>query len=154
MTKTLTLADRLLEAQRNIGAAKKGADNPFFKSKYADLPAVMEVVKQPLNDAGISVTQEMKVHRNSVTGEPYNVLHTVLRSGDELIESSVLVPAMTDIQKFGGAISYLKRYALQALLFVPTEDLDGEDVMERKPKRKTSARPKAAAKTADIAVSF
>lgn len=119
----------LLEAQKNIGAATKGAENPFFKSNYADLSTVMEVVKKPLNDAGLSVTQQLEIKTNSANGAPYNTLVTAIRDDKGCsISSEVLVPEVKDIQKLGAAITYLKRYALQALLFVPTEDDDGNSV--------------------------
>lgn len=127
-----TINTQLLEAQRNIGAAVKGSANPFFKSSYADLGTVMEVVKKPLNDAGLAVTQELSVRINQVTGLPFNILNTTIRSESESITSSVAVPEMKDIQKLGGAITYLKRYALQALLFVPTEDDDGNSAAGKK----------------------
>jgi len=127
-----TINTQLLEAQRNIGAAVKGSANPFFKSSYADLGTVMEVVKKPLNDAGLAVTQELSVKINQVTGVPFNILNTTIRSESESITSSVAVPDMKDIQKLGGAITYLKRYALQALLFVPTEDDDGNSAAGKK----------------------
>ena len=41
------LSQALLKAQAQMGAAKKDSKNPFFKSNYADLPTVMEVVKGP-----------------------------------------------------------------------------------------------------------
>jgi len=132
---------QLLEAQRNIGAAIKGSANPFFKSSYADLGTVMEVVKKPLNDAGLAVTQELSVRINEITGMPFNILNTTIRSESDSIVSSVAVPDMKDIQKLGGAITYLKRYALQALLFVPTEDDDGNSASGKKAKAQPKSSP-------------
>ena len=51
------LATALAKAQGQMGSAKKDADNPFFKSKYADLGAVIAAIKQPLSENGISYTQ-------------------------------------------------------------------------------------------------
>src|ERR1035437_4743809 len=51
------IAAALNKAQRNIGSATKGAANPFFKSKYADLGSVMEACKEALNNEGITVLQ-------------------------------------------------------------------------------------------------
>ena len=75
-------------------------------------------------------------------------LTTTLRHRDGgMISSKARIPPTKDIQKFGGAISYMKRYALQALLFVPTEDLDGEDAMVRK-------KPKVVKKVVSAGVPF
>ena len=139
MTEAKRINTQLLEAQRNIGAAVKGSANPFFKSNYADLGTVMEVVKKPLNDAGLCVTQELDVQINEITGVAYNVLRTTIRSESEIITSSVAVPEMKDVQKLGGAITYLKRYALQALLFVPSIDDDGNSASGKKAKPKAKA---------------
>ena len=39
-----------------VSAVKKDADNPFYKSKYADLSSILEVIKEPLKESGLSVT--------------------------------------------------------------------------------------------------
>jgi len=44
-------------AQAQMGGAFKGADNPFFKSKYADLAEIIETCKEPLNNNGITFLQ-------------------------------------------------------------------------------------------------
>ena len=51
------LATALIAAQKEMGRAKKGAVNPFFKSKYADLGSVIEAVKDPLLKNDICYTQ-------------------------------------------------------------------------------------------------
>ena len=52
-----SIAAALNKAQKKIGAAIKGSANPFFKSKYASLSAVMEACKEQLNSEGITVLQ-------------------------------------------------------------------------------------------------
>ena len=66
----------LLRAQKNIGAAVKGASNPFFKSTYADLGSVMEVCKEPLNNEGIVILQTPTVRKNEESGEYENFMET------------------------------------------------------------------------------
>jgi hypothetical protein len=122
------IASALLKAQKKMGAAVKGADNPFFKSKYADLSAVMEVVKEPLNAEGIAVLQSSY----SVDGKHY-VETTLLHESGEFISSGPLQLELSrvDMQSLGSAISYSKRYQLQSLAFVPAEDDDGEKAVSR-----------------------
>tara|TARA_R110000803_G_scaffold14076_1_gene39313 strand:- start:105 stop:536 length:432 start_codon:yes stop_codon:yes gene_type:complete len=129
-----SINNALLKAQTNIGAASKDAENPFFKSNYADLATVMEVVKGPLNDAGLAITQSVGF---TFEGDVFvDTLTTTLYHTDgEQISSTARIPPSKDIQKFGAAISYMKRYALQAMLFVPTADDDGEGAMNRKSKK-------------------
>jgi len=51
------IAAAMVKAQKNIEGATKGADNPYFKSKYANLNAVMEACKEYLSAVGISLLQ-------------------------------------------------------------------------------------------------
>ena len=51
------ISKALLQAQRGIGSAVKGSENPFFHSKYADFSEVIKAVKEPLNNSGISFLQ-------------------------------------------------------------------------------------------------
>ena len=124
------LAAALLKAQRDIGSALKKADNPYFKSKYADLGAVIDAVKGPLNDHGITFLQAVDCHE---IGD-HAVIDTILlhESGQYLSTRTPIFCSKTnDPQAFGSGISYSKRYALQALLGLPTEDDDGEKAMGR-----------------------
>ena len=118
------ITESLLAAQKKMGAAKKGATNPFFHSKYADLGSVMEVCKDELNNVGITVLQPIA----------RDVVETVLvhTSGEYLIsETQVICKAPNDPQAYGGAISYARRYGLQSMLFIPAEDDDGEMATSR-----------------------
>jgi hypothetical protein len=40
-----------------IGKINKDAKNPYFNSAYASLSAILEAIKQPLQDAGLVFTQ-------------------------------------------------------------------------------------------------
>lgn len=121
----------LVKAWKNIGSATKDASNPFFKSTYATLGEVMEVVKQPLLDQGIIVMQPV------VDGE---FVETILlhESGEWISGTMKLVCAKPhDPQAMGSATSYNRRYGLQSMCFVPAVDDDGEKAMARTPARKT-----------------
>jgi hypothetical protein len=125
MTKSesiIKIAPALLKAQKQIGAAKKDAANPFFKSKYADLGSIMEVCKYPLNENGITVLQPISSDDNGVY-----VSTMLLHESGEYIESSMRISAKSpnDPQAQGSAISYAKRYSLQSMVFIPAEDDDG-----------------------------
>jgi len=132
----------LLKAQKNIGAAIKGSENPFFKSKYADLGTVMEACKAPLNDQGIVVIQSPSLRINEVSGESENIMETLLvhESGEFVQGEMKLILDKKDMQKLGSSISYAKRYILQALTFIPSQDDDSEGSMNR-PKKKDFKKP-------------
>ena len=116
------VAAAILAAQKCIGSAKKGAVNPFFKSKYADLGAVIEVCKDALNEAGISCLQPV------ISDGPDTFVETILlHTSGEWIKSRqrVIVKAEHDPQAQGSAITYARRYSLQSLVLIPAEDDDG-----------------------------
>ena len=120
---TSKISAALLLAQKEISGAKKGATNPFFKMKYSDLGSVMEACKDAFNNHGITVLQPI------VYVEGVNTLKTILlHESGEYIESSMKVSCKNpdNPQEMGSAITYAKRYALQALAFIPSEDDDGE----------------------------
>ena len=113
----------LLLAQKEISGAKKGATNPFFKMKYSDLGSVMEACKDAFNNHGISVLQPLSFE------DGVNILKTVLlHESGEYISSSMRIACKNpdNPQEMGSAITYAKRYALQSLAFIPSEDDDGE----------------------------
>ncbi|KKM05950.1 hypothetical protein LCGC14_1748970, partial [marine sediment metagenome] len=104
------LATALLKAQRDIGAALKGATNPFFESKYADLRAVIKAIKEPLNKNGITFLQAV-----DSLGDQHPVIDTILlhESGQYLSTRTPLFCAKpNNPQAFGSGITYSKRYAL------------------------------------------
>lgn len=119
----LKISPALLEAQKQIGSAKKESENPFYHSSYADLGEVMRVCKKPCNDNGITILQPVEADENG------NYVETVLlHESGEFIASRmrVAVKSDNDPQALGSAISYAKRYSLQAMLLIPSEDDDGE----------------------------
>ena len=121
------LAPALLIAQRNIGNALKDSTNPFFKSSYATLNSVIDTCKLHLNNAGIVVLQPV----NSDGVNEYVETFLMHESG-EFISSRMKLLTPKNMQDYGSAISYARRYSLQSLVFMGADDDDGEVTMERK----------------------
>ena len=118
----IKIAPALLTAQKKIGSAKKDATNPFFKSSYADLGAVMEACKEALNDNGITVLQPIGRDEYGAYVETL-LLH---ESGEYITDRMpVVAKAQNDPQAFGSAVTYSRRYSLQSMVFIPAEDDDG-----------------------------
>jgi hypothetical protein len=125
-TSITKIAPALLAAQRAMTAATKGAENPHFRSKYADLATIIEAVKGPLNNAGITFMQSPQGDATGVMVETM-LLH---ESGEWLADTVYLpVPQQTPVA-YGSAITYGKRYGLQSLTGLPSEDDDGEHASE------------------------
>ena len=71
------LATALATAQGEMGSAIKDSDNPFFKSKYADLASVWDACRDPLSKNGFSVVQTTELLRQPDTA-PATVLETTI----------------------------------------------------------------------------
>jgi hypothetical protein len=124
------IATALLKAQTEMSNPKKGATNPFFKSKYADLNSIREAVIPVLNANGISVLQPI-VHT-----ENKNFVKTILlHESGEFMESltEIVYNKVNDAQAQGSGISYARRYALQSFVCVGADDDDGQKAVQNKP---------------------
>lgn len=122
------IASALVKAQLEMSNATKDAKNPFFKSSYADLNSIREAVIPSLNKNGITVLQPIV----QTEGKSY-VKTVLLHTSGETVETSVEIVTSkpNDPQALGSAISYGRRYGLQALMCVGAVDDDGEAGMGR-----------------------
>ena len=110
---------KLLEVKKEIGTLSKNSKNPFFKSAYLDLTALLEAVEPILQENGIILLQPLSEGR----------VCTILIDADDgstIIESEISIPeSITDPQKLGSAITYFRRYTLKSLLAIAEQDDDG-----------------------------
>lgn len=129
------IAKALPKAQAAMGEVFKAADNPHFKTKYASLAAVVDAVVPALNAHGLAVMQPATTRDGKVR------ITTILlhESGQWMRSTLELQPSKTDPQGVGSAITYGRRYALQAVTGVAPEDDDGNAgsnvASQRQPKR-------------------
>jgi hypothetical protein len=130
------LSKALVAAQGDLKPVEKGADNSYFKSKYADLASVVKVVNPILKSHGLAVTQ-----MPGVTEDGNDVLTTRLihESGQWQEATMRLILTKQDAQGLGSAITYARRYAYSAVLGIITEqDDDGNEAS--KPAQQTTRR--------------
>lgn len=116
-----SLALALSKAQSEIKGALKDSNNPFFKSKYADLSSVWDACRGPLTKNELAIVQ-------TIAGDSDNVIVTTMlvhSSGEWVKDSLTMVPVKKDPQGAGSAITYARRYALAAIAGVTPEDDDG-----------------------------
>jgi len=130
------LATALNKAQSGMTGAKKGATNPFFKKSYSDFSMVIEAISQPFADNGLCFVQaaEMNEMKAAVTTR---IMHV---SGQYIESVTELPPTKNDAQGVGSAISYAKRYGLQALAGVPSVDDDGQDAVKHQTTAKKTTK--------------
>ena len=113
-----SIAGALLLFQNKVGAVKKDAVNPFFKSKYASLNTIIEHINLPLSECGLSYAQFP-----DESGLTTILMHS--ESG-EYLQSTYLMPVakQNDPQAVGSAITYARRYALGAILGLAIDEDD------------------------------
>lgn len=127
------LATALAKAQASMGPAIKGAKNPHFRSSYADLSSVVEAIREPFTSNGLAWVQAPSLDAD--TGL-VTVTTRIIHSSGQWVEASVAAmpgrgKADLSPQAVGSAVTYLRRYGLQALAGVPSADDDGEAAMGR-----------------------
>lgn len=138
------LAAALSKAQSEIKGAIKDAENPFFKNVYADLASVWDAIRVPMAANNLAVSQTTSVTENGTV-----LVTTLLHSSGEWIEGTYPLYAKDNSpQSLGSAVTYARRYALQAIMGVaPIED-DGEAAEGRglkndwNPQREMATPPK------------
>ncbi|QSN19640.1 ERF family protein [Mycobacteroides abscessus subsp. abscessus] len=144
VVKHSTLTEALVAAQSEFGVIAKDTANPFFKSKYADLPAVMREAQPVLAKHGLAVSQLPSFF--NADGKIYDTLKTVVihESGQEIASTMVLHPVKIDPQAHGSAITYARRYAYMAALgLVADVDDDGNAASAKAAPAKAAPRKAA-----------
>ncbi len=127
------LLKALSEAKKEIGAISKDSKNPFFKSKYFDVNALIEHVEPVLTAHGLMLLQPL------VDGKVFSQIYHV--ETGEMVESSMEKPQLPDPQKMGSAITYYRRYTLQSLLALQAEDDDANKASGKVKKPKAPEKP-------------
>lgn len=135
------LAGALAAAQGEMAGAAQDKENPFFRSKYADLSSVWEACRKPLANNKLAVIQTMVPNgservcvKTTLAHESGEFISGVLsvrpvrsvKNSNELVTSD-------DPQAMGSAITYARRYSLAAIVGVAPEDDDGEKAQGRTP---------------------
>lgn len=132
MTETLLTA--ILNVQQGAPSISKDTNNPFFKSKYADLPTIWQTIKDLMGENKLIVTNCM----DSKDGSDYIITKIIHTPTGESIESiSKVMLAKATAQEYGSYITYMRRYALSAMLgLVTDEDDDGNAASKQKKEEK------------------
>lgn len=124
MNKSETIAKLALamtKAQSQMTGASRSASNPFFKSKYANLEEVINTIKVPFAEVGLSFLQ-FPITSDGHAGVETIILH---ESGEFISNEFLLKCSKNDPQGMGSAITYARRYGLQSATGLASEDDDG-----------------------------
>ena len=139
-TKHKNIYMALAAAQSQMGPVFKGAVNPHFKSKYADLADVMQVATPALNAEGIATWASI------VTLEGEKFMRTTLSHGETDTHITCDVPLLVnknDMQGMKSATTYAKRIGIESLTGIAPEDDDGNAAASAPPKEPTGPSAKA-----------
>lgn len=123
----------LVKVQAELPTLAKTSTNPHFKSKFAPLDEVNPAALAVLTRHGFAWVTMPCVLTDGTPGLRYRLMH---ESGEELVGEMALMLKASGPQEQGSAITYARRYSVQAVLgLVTDEDDDGNSAA--RPKRQT-----------------
>ncbi len=126
------LAKALVIFHKSVGKVSKADKNPFFGSRYAALHTILDAIADPLRESGLVIVQ-------LPCGEFQLTTRLLHESGQWLEETYYMQPVKSAVKKgqpveewqvtpqaIGSSITYMRRYAIGALLCLNIdEDDDG-----------------------------
>lgn len=102
------------------------SDKGNYKFAYATLDTILDHIRAPLSENGLSVTQAI-----DLAGERPVVRTMLMHSSGEWLESvTPLIGNTNKPQEFGSAVTYARRYALSAMLSLTADDDDDGNVAQ------------------------
>lgn len=125
------LYSALAAAQSEMGRALKDSSNTHLKSKYADLASVFDACMPALSRHGIAVLQP------TFDDDTGRYVKTVLVHGESGESTECRVPLIVqknDMQGYGSAVTYARRYGLMSMTGIAPEDDDGNAAVNAAPK--------------------
>lgn len=136
----IEISKAMNSAQREMKPALKDSTNPHFRSKYSDLASVMDAIREPIGNNGLSVWQDATLDEVGV-----NVTTRIVHVSGQWVEFGPLTIPLSkrDAHAVGSACSYGKRYALCAALgVVSDDDDDGNKASAIQEKKAKEEKPK------------
>lgn len=139
------LMGALAKAQGVMSGAAKDSSNPFFKSRYADLSSIWNACREALSQHALCVSQTMNVDEDG----NMVIVTTLAHSSGQWIRSYLPIKItpepgkkINELQVLGSALTYLRRYALAAIVGVcPDEDDDGNSASGYSTQKSTPTTP-------------
>lgn len=125
-TRNQLLFAALARAQAKMGGASKDGKNPHLKNTYSTLRSVIEACKEPLNSEGLFFLQRVTMDGRTCLCQT-SIGHS---SGEFVVFDTTLAwhkETPPNAQEQGSLFTYAKRYGLQSLLGIPSEDDDGNE---------------------------
>jgi hypothetical protein len=132
------LAAALVKIAAAVENPHKNAQNPHFRSSYADLAEIINTTRHVCAEHGVALVQSPGMSDGLCTVETLMV-----HESGEWIRGEAASPIQKqDPQGVGSAITYLRRYSLAALLGIAQEDDDGNTASERRDRETGKPHPR------------
>jgi len=138
------VSDAIAQAQGKITNAQTTSDNPYFRSKYADLAEIYNVIRAAFSEVGVAIVQGVSsaiVQNESIPLFSVAVTTRLAHKSGQWIEDTFSMPVLKIAKKgsdeaavsgipgaqdFGRVSTYARRYGLAAICGVAQEDSDAE----------------------------
>ena len=123
------LATAMAIAQGELSDAEKSSDNPFFKSKYADLAEVLGQIRPIFSKHGLSLVQFPGQEQDGHVQVTTRLMH---KSG-QWMEGTLSMPVQGKniAQDSGSVITYMRRYAAAAVAGIAQVDSDANQAQNK-----------------------
>jgi hypothetical protein len=121
------------KAQGMVKAVAKGKVNPQFKSKYATLDDILEMLRPILGECELSVIQ-VPVFKDNLCGVKTEIRHS---GGASIDCGELLLPLGRSggAQGAGSSLTYARRYVISSIFCISAdEDDDGNAAQKSKPR--------------------
>ena len=112
----------IMKILSSVTELKKDKENPFYNSKYVDLPTVLKMIKPVLSKNDCYLVQRIVVSEKTILKT--EIFH---KNGTLLLNTECPIPVKdcNNPQNWGSALTFMKRYSLSVLLALEEEDDDG-----------------------------
>ncbi len=132
--KPASLLEAMFHVQQNAPSISKSVDNPFFKSKYADLAVIWDAIRPLMGEANLLISH----HTKSIEGKEYLVTRITHVSTGQFTESECLLHLQKPTsQEYGSCVTYMRRYSVTSMLGLVTDKDDDGNAASKEKKEKT-----------------
>lgn len=145
------LAVALVMFQAEMEPVIFNADNPFFKSKYANLAKLVSMAAPVHTKYGLAVSQlpegegeltTILMHKSGQWISSKLTLKALKKFVKSPEEGKYYIQEFPDAQSFGAVITYSRRFAYASILgLISEEDDDGNKASHLKPREGESIEP-------------
>jgi len=146
---TPKLNEALAKAQAGIKEAAKDGFNPHFGKAYVTLGSDWAACREALTKNGLSVTQGTEQTEPGKLSLRTTLLHS---SGEERSFLMPLILQRQDMQGLGSAITYARRYSLESIVGIASDDDDANDAVTKPAPKKDEPKPAAYSPPKNVAL--